>query len=114
MSEHNLQTGCVTWFRLQYPKLADLLFAIPNGGLRNKVVAQKLKDEGVLPGVSDLLLAVPMHGYHGFFIEMKYGNNKLTKSQAEFLQNVSDFEYFTAVCYTFESFKAEIERYLEG
>ena len=60
--EHQLQVECVKWFRFQYPKLANLLFAIPNGGLRNIKVATKLKAEGVLAGVPDLFLAIPAQG----------------------------------------------------
>ena len=30
--EAGLQTACVEWFKLQYPKLAPLLFHVPNGG----------------------------------------------------------------------------------
>ena len=30
--ESQLQRICVKWFRLQYPELAILLFAVPNGG----------------------------------------------------------------------------------
>ena len=30
--ESQLQRICVKWFRLQYPELAVLLFAVPNGG----------------------------------------------------------------------------------
>jgi hypothetical protein len=41
---------------LTYPTKANRLFAIPNGGHRNKIVAKKLKAEGVLAGVPDLCL----------------------------------------------------------
>ena len=40
MREHNesqLQKSCVMWFRLQYPRLRYLLFAVPNGGARSAV-----------------------------------------------------------------------------
>lgn len=53
--EHNLQTACVRWFRYQYPK--DIILAVPNGGSRdNKKEAARLKAEGVLAGVSDLII----------------------------------------------------------
>lgn len=44
--ESHLQRQCVAWFRLQYPKLARLLFAVPNGGGRSKVEAGIMKAEG--------------------------------------------------------------------
>jgi len=49
----------------------DFLFAIPNGGKRNKREARRLKTLGVTPGIPDLMFAVPLHGYAGLFIEMK-------------------------------------------
>lgn len=55
-TEHAEQVAFVKWFRLQFPKV--MIFAIPNGGLRNVQTARKLKAEGVLSGVSDLY--VPM------------------------------------------------------
>ena len=63
--ESRLQESCVTWFRLQYPKLALLLFAVPNGGKRThrtivragRVItyspeAKQMKKEGVTAGVA--------------------------------------------------------------
>jgi hypothetical protein len=48
-----------------------LLYAIPNGGLRNKIVAMKLKAEGVLAGIPDTHYPVARLGYHSLYIEMK-------------------------------------------
>lgn len=78
-AESEIQQGCVTWFRLQHPKLAKLLFAVPNGGGRNALEASIMKGEGVTAGVADMLLLVPRRGYHGLCIEMKrqwYGMGK--------------------------------------
>ena len=46
--EHDLQVVCVEWFRYQYPRLTMRLFAVPNGGYRDRKTASKLKDEGVV------------------------------------------------------------------
>ena len=54
--EHRLQSACVRWFRYQFPALAHSLFAVPNGGRRDAATGARLKDEGVLAGVSDLVL----------------------------------------------------------
>ncbi|WP_044200640.1 hypothetical protein [Flammeovirga sp. OC4] len=54
--EHKIQCACVRWFRLSYPALKNSLFAVPNGGARDAVTGRKLKDEGVLAGVPDLML----------------------------------------------------------
>lgn len=54
-----------------------LLHAIPNGGTRGgdkrsaMIAGANMKAEGAKPGVSDIMLPVARHGYHGFYIEMK-------------------------------------------
>jgi hypothetical protein len=53
-SEHDEQVALFEMIRLyqtKYPPLKNC-FAIPNGGLRHKVVAAKLKAEGVSPRLS--------------------------------------------------------------
>lgn len=42
-NESALQRTCVSWFRLQYPLIARLLFAVPNGGGRSRVEAAIMK-----------------------------------------------------------------------
>jgi hypothetical protein len=51
-TEHEEQRELVRWFRQTYRGVK--IYAIPNGGQRNRIVAAKLKAEGVLAGVSDL------------------------------------------------------------
>ena len=53
-SEHVEQREFVSLFRRHYPGV--LIFAIPNGGMRDKVTGAKLKLEGVIPGVPDLFV----------------------------------------------------------
>ncbi len=63
-----------------------LLFSIPNGGLRDKITASRLKAAGVRAGVPDIFWPVAIndewgHFYHGLFIEMKTATNKTTEPQ---------------------------------
>lgn len=61
----------------------DRIFAIPNGGLRDKVTAAKLKAEGVKDGVPDTFLPLPRSVWAGLFIEMKRpGTTKAGKRKA--------------------------------
>ncbi len=78
-SEHQEQAVLVGLLRNFYPDV--LFFAIPNGGLRNVKVAVKLKAEGVLPGVPDLLVAEPRGSFHGLFVEMKAIGGTTSKDQ---------------------------------
>jgi hypothetical protein len=69
--EHNIQTQCVEWFNTEFPNLKGRLFAVPNGGRRDKRTAAKLKAEGVVAGVSDLILLLPNKSYGALLIELK-------------------------------------------
>ena len=113
-SEHDIQKSCVAWFRWQYPKLAGLLFAIPNGGQRSKATAGKLKAEGVVAGVADMFLSVPASGFHGCYIEMKINapGSKQTPAQKEFEVSVLAQGYFYYVCRDLEGFMRLIQTYL--
>jgi len=110
-SEHDLQVSCVNWFRLQYPH--EILYAIPNGGQRNIVVATKLKSEGVVSGVLDLFLMLSKGGFHGFYIEMKRKNGKLTDNQKEFFGLATNKGYLCTKCDTFEDFVSAINTYMK-
>lgn len=44
--ESRIQQACIKWFRLQYPKLALNLFAVPNGGARKRIEGAIMKAEG--------------------------------------------------------------------
>lgn len=69
--ESQIQQSCVKWFRLQFPEIGLLLFAVPNGGARNKREAGILKGEGVTAGVADMILLKPSGGFASLCIEFK-------------------------------------------
>lgn len=69
--ESQIQQSCVKWFRLQFPEIGLLLFAVPNGGARNKREAGILKGEGVTAGVVDMILLKPSGGFASLCIEFK-------------------------------------------
>lgn len=110
-SEHDIQIACVNWFRYKYPKF--LIWAIPNGGHRNKIVAKKLKDEGVLPGVPDLHIPVAMKGYHGLYIEMKAGRNKPSDEQATIMAKLQNEGYKCVVCWSLDEFIKAVDEYIK-
>lgn len=55
---------CVSWFRLKYPAIGKLLFAVPNGGARSRTEAAIMKAEGVTAGVADLILLIGRGGFN--------------------------------------------------
>lgn len=109
--EHDLQVSCIKWFRLQYPKL--LIYAIPNGGARNVVVASKLKAEGVLSGIPDIHIPIASKGYHGLYIELKSGKNKPTENQISVMEKLTNEGYLCRVCWTFCEFMDIVKDYLQ-
>lgn len=98
------------WHTREYPAL-KWLHHIPNGGSRNQLEARKLKEMGVKAGVSDLFLPYPKGCYHGMYIEMKFGNNRHTDKQKEFLADMAGVGYFVATCYSFDDARKVIEEY---
>lgn len=84
-SEHKAQCAVIEWARWQgrSESFKDLLllFAVPNGGLRDKGTGRRLKLEGVLPGVPDLFLPAARQGFHGLFIEMKSAQGRVSEEQ---------------------------------
>lgn len=115
-SEHGAQTALfrtVAMHEAHRPELA-LLFAIPNGGKRDKITAAKLKAEGVKAGVPDLMLPVARGGYHGLFIELKVGDNRPSKSQKEWIAHLLNQGYDCAVCWEWTQAMEILLAYLDG
>lgn len=107
--ESVLQTACVKWFRLQYPDL--VIYAVPNGGSRNIREAQRLKAEGVLAGVADLVVLLPQG--KSLYIEMKVKGNRQTQNQKDFQKIAETLGHTYAVCYTFEEFQKVVENQIQ-
>lgn len=82
-AEADFQIGVVRFLRMA----GHFVFAVPNGGSRNIIEAANLKAQGVMAGVSDLILLLPNKVY---FIELKNPNGKGRQSpaQREFEDNV--------------------------
>lgn len=112
--ESQIQQNCVTWFRLQYPSIARLLFAVPNGGARNAVEAGIMKGEGVTAGVSDLILLYPSAGFHSLCIEVKTPSksSKQTDYQKKWQALVEAHGNKYIVCRSFDEFRTEVKQYL--
>ena len=100
-SEHREQVALmqwVEWMTPRWPEL-DMLFAIPNGGDRNEVVAAKLKAEGVKKGVPDMMLACARGGFHGLFVEMKReSGGRVRPEQDEWREKLLAQGYQAVVC----------------
>lgn len=110
--EHRLQCACVRWFRLAYPQHHHNLFAVPNGGYRTPATAAKIKAEGALPGVSDLILLIARGGYHGLLIEMKTDKGRQSEAQREWQRLIGADGYKYVVVRSIEEFIKVVNDYL--
>ncbi len=108
------QSVVMRWSYLQFGRWPELklLYHIPNGGSRNRIEAAHLKEQGVKPGVPDLHLPVSRGGYHGLWIEMKYGKNKTTANQDDWIADLKKQGHSVHVCYSCEDAIAVITEYL--
>ncbi|RKI94317.1 VRR-NUC domain-containing protein [Parablautia intestinalis] len=114
--EDTEQMGVIDWANWnagRFPEL-KLLFHIPNGGKRDIKEAARFKAMGVKPGVPDLCLPVPMNGFAGLYIEMKYDKNKPTEKQKEWIRALKEQGYKVIICYSSIDATQELEKYLQG
>ena len=111
-TESQLQKSCITWFRLQYPSIGRLIFAVPNGGSRNAREAAKMKGEGVTAGVSDVILLKASDGYSSLCVEFKTEKGRQQTTQKEWQQVVEDNGNKYVLCRSFDSFRDIVKDYL--
>ena len=87
-TESQEQIGFVTWWRYKFPDV--VIFHIANGGFRNVVTGQRLRKEGVLKGVPDLMVPA----WH-LFVEMKRKEKGVISPEQKKM-----IDYLTRVGYT--------------
>ena len=116
-TEHEEQVQLVSWCMLMADRTGnreyDMIFAIPNGGARQKATAGKLKAEGVKPGVPDLMLPVRRGEYAGLFLEMKRRKGgTVSAEQKGWMTALTAQGYKCLVCRGADEGKAAIQNYM--
>jgi VRR-NUC domain. len=125
ISEHSEQAtfiDSVLWlYKNDSTFIRPLLFAVPNGaylGGRSALQYAKLKKEGFLNGVSDVLYLQARGPYHYLALEMKTQERRrerdggLSVDQADFIQSVSMAGGFPVICYGAEEAIAAFANYM--
>jgi hypothetical protein len=84
------------------PNLA-LLYAIPNGGKRDKITAAKLKAEGVKPGIPDLHWPVSNDCFKTLYIEMKDMKGRPSPEQIDVINRLRSEGHFVGICRGWEA-----------
>ena len=90
--EQQCQRAVVEHLRLR-AKPGVVYFHVPNGGRRSMREAAEFKRQGVLAGVSDLIL---LHDGNFFALELKADKGRLSEAQREFLDGVNDAGGYSA------------------
>ena len=106
--ESEIQRSAVAWFRYSFPRY--LIFAVPNGGSRNAIEAANMKREGVMAGVSDLIIVADRRV---LFVEMKDGKNgRQSEHQKEFQHRVEVLGHRYVVCRSLDDFMAKVKEWI--
>lgn len=95
------QAALLRELKLRMPLVAALIYHVPNGGHRHKLVAIKLKEQGVRAGVPDLVLPMARGGYFGLYIEFKAtppNDAAVSSSQHEWIRQLNLQGYLAIVC----------------
>lgn len=95
------QAALIKELGLCLPAVAALIYHVPNGGHRHKLVAIKLKGQGVKAGVPDLVLPMARGGYFGLYLEFKAtapNDAAVSASQHAWIRRLNDQGYLAIVC----------------
>lgn len=112
--EYQHQVAVFMWAereQVNYPELR-LLNASANGMKRTPGVGAKLKKSGVKAGYPDIFLPVARHGFHGLYVELKIGDNKLRPNQREWRDWLREQDYMCMMCVGKDAVKRTIIDYL--
>ena len=102
------------WNEKRFPDL-EWLIHVPNGGLRNVVVAAQLKAQGTRKGFPDIMLPTARHGYHALVIELKrqkIAKPQLSPEQKAWIEYLKSQGWCAAVCYGAGEAIEKLEWYL--
>ena len=115
-TEAQEQTTLFSWAQMQSHKHPELrlLFAVPNGGTRDRIEAKHLKAQGVKPGVPDMCLPVARGGWHGLFIELKrQKGGRVSDAQRRWIADLERQGYRAEVACGWREAATIIQEYLE-
>ena len=110
--EDSLHISCCDYLDLKYPNI--LYFHPLNESKRSYYERWYAKKMRMMPGVSDLIILEPRHGFNGLIIEFKIKPNKLTIHQNDFLIKCTKNNYKIAVIHEIDEFIKFITNYLKN
>jgi len=111
--EHYEQVMVFDYFERRDVVVYESLYAIPNGGLRSKGTAGRIKAEGGKRGELDINLDIARGAYHGLRIELKHGKNTATAEQKQAIDRHARNGYLGLVVWGHENCIAVIRAYMD-
>ena len=114
MTEHEIQSQLVRWFRAEYPDDYWSFFSVPNAGMRSGIAGKRMREEGLVKGVSDLILLMPRGKYHGLCLELKTEIGVVSRQQADFLHASQQQGYCAMVAKGLKDAIGKLRWYVEG
>lgn len=112
--EADIQSEFFAKCELIFPNIPDkLLFAVPNGGSRNKLEAINLKRQGLKRGVADTILLMPRGGYASLCLEFKTEKGEQSDDQKEFQQQATENGSKYVIVRSVNEAISEVKNYLK-
>lgn len=100
--------------------IGDYAYAVPNGTMFAGTAQQRakysnaLKSQGLRPGVSDVVIALPRGQYHGAYIELKReAKSKVGDDQRIWLTRVEAVGYYSALACGLDSAISHVREYIK-
>ncbi|WCD42794.1 hypothetical protein KQCUZIGB_CDS0040 [Pectobacterium phage Ymer] len=107
-----------SWLKYNYPNIPA--FHVANESDVPVQYRNKLRQKGLVPGVSDMIIMSPSHSlfYPNASIELKRATKSLSSpvsdDQEDWLMRCAENGSFSCVCYGVKSFRAAMSWYLTG
>lgn len=113
--ERFLQQDCAGWLKkeLYLRKLPQLFYHVANERKATPAQHNRLKLQGVLGGVSDIVLPLKSEEYSGIYCELKTKRGCPDPDQRRFLSDVAAEGYLAVVINDFATFKDVFTYYLD-
>ena len=113
-TELQIQSAFFDIVRAHEPRYHELkfLFAAPNGGLRNVVVAMQMKKSGTRKGVLDVWFPCRRGDYVGMAFEFKVPGKKMSPAQLEYATYLTGQGWYCGTWFDAEAAWADVKQYL--
>ena len=114
--EQSFQQACAGWLKhaLCEADVPQIFYHVANERKASVRQMSLLKLQGVLSGVSDVVLPLKSGEYSGVYCELKTKVGCPSKNQKAFLNAVSEQGYLAVVINDFETFKDVFSYYIDN